>query len=70
MKVSEVDKMIRDAGFILVRQSRHRVWRCPCGHIQITSHSSPCGGRGDRNMEAKVARALRGCTPQAGAKAA
>jgi hypothetical protein len=68
--VTEIDAMFMAAGFILVRQDKHRIWRCPCGHIQLTSQSSPCKGRGDQNVKAKMRRALRGCKPQAGGKAA
>lgn len=66
--VTAIDNMFEAAGFTLVRKTRHRVWRCPCGHIQLTSQSSPCKGRGDQNVKAKLNRALRECTP--GGKAA
>lgn len=68
--ITAIDHMMTAAGFTLVRQSNHRVWRCPCGHAQITSHCSPCGGRGDQNMKAKLARTVRACNPKAQVKAA
>lgn len=57
------------AGFVLIRQRKHRIYRCPCGHATVPCHSSPCGGRGDQNERALMRRILRQCQP-AGSKAA
>jgi len=52
------------AGFILVRSQNHAIWRCPCGHAQVTSPRTPGKGRAADNCEADIARTLRACKPQ------
>lgn len=49
------------AGFQLVRKNGHCVWRCPCGHRQVTSPATPGRGRSVQNTEAEIARTLRIC---------
>lgn len=48
-------------GFTLIRAKNHQIWRCPCGHAQLVTPTSPCGGRGLRNSKAQIARTLRVC---------
>lgn len=56
-------KKFLNAGFVLARGggNKHQTWRCPCGHTQVTSPSSPGKGRSIPNMEALLARTLRAC---------
>jgi hypothetical protein len=49
------------AGFTLVRSNRHSIWRCPCGHAQVTSPATPGKGRSVDNCKADIARTLRAC---------
>jgi predicted RNA binding protein YcfA (HicA-like mRNA interferase family) len=58
-----IDRFER-AGFTLVRSNGHQIWRCPCGHRQVTSPSTPGRGRSTQNMEAEIARTLKACKPQ------
>lgn len=60
-KVTEMVKFFKAHGFTLLRQHRHQVWGCPCGHALITTTGSPCGGRADRNAKAQVKRTLKAC---------
>lgn len=60
-RVVAMIKVFEDAGFTLVREHRHQIWRCPCGHAQVVTTSSPCGGRGDWNSKARIKRTLREC---------
>lgn len=53
-----------EAGFTLVRWSNHLIWRCPCGHAQITSPATPGKGRVAQNSAADIARTLRACRPK------
>ena len=57
----DVTKALLKAGFELVRNKRHEVWRCPCGHAKIVTTSSRIGGRGDRNCYARIKKALAQC---------
>lgn len=52
------------AGFTLARSTKHAIWRCPCGHTQIVSPSTPGYGRSMANMTAQIARTLRACKTQ------
>lgn len=49
------------AGFTLVRQTKHMVWRCPCGHTQLYDTTSNCGGSGHINALTRIRRTLREC---------
>jgi len=49
------------AGFTLVRSNKHQIWRCPCGHTQVTSPATPGKGRSVENMRAEITRTLRIC---------
>lgn len=51
------------AGFTLIRQRKHMVWRCPCGHAQVTCPSTPGRGRSTDNSHGNLARTLRACSP-------
>lgn len=55
-------KLFRENGFTLARSKKHPIWRCPCGHAQLVSVSTPCGGRGDINARLQIKRTLRECT--------
>lgn len=57
-----LDRMFEAWGFTLIRQNKHKVWRCPCGHAQITTSASRHGGRGDQNARALLARTRRACS--------
>lgn len=58
------------AGFVLVRHSKHLIWRCPCGHTQITASVTPGKGRSVANSRGDVTRTLRACrTRQQGSAA-
>jgi hypothetical protein len=59
--ISALVQTFREAGFTLVREKNHQIWRCPCGHTQMTSSLSQHGGRGDQNARARIARALKIC---------
>jgi hypothetical protein len=61
---SALFKAFERAGFTLVRCSRHAIWRCPCGHAQLTSPTTPGKGRSAWNAEADIARTLRACNTQ------
>ena len=60
-RVVAMIKIFEDAGFTFVRENRHQIWRCPCGHTQVVTSGSPCGGRGSRNAQAQIRRTLREC---------
>jgi hypothetical protein len=62
--VSEMNQAFLRAGFALVREKNHPVWRCPCGHKQVTSSNTHCEGRADRNSAALIRRTLRECRKQ------
>lgn len=59
--LAALERTFIEARFSLVRQRKHKIWRCPCGHHQTTSSSSRHGGRGDQNARALIARILRQC---------
>jgi hypothetical protein len=48
-------------GFTLVRQTNHAIFRCPCGHQQISLSLTHQEGRSDQNDRALIARVLREC---------
>jgi hypothetical protein len=60
---SALVQVFERAGFILVRTANHYIWRCPCGHTQLTCAASPGKGRAVENTQAQIRRALRACTP-------
>lgn len=51
------------AGFTLVRWANHAIWRCPCGHAQLASPTSPGKGRSVNNCKGDITRTLRACKP-------
>lgn len=61
---TELFAAMRKAGFTLVRCKGHAIWRCPCGHTQLTTPVTPGKGRSTDNCRGDVARALRACRPQ------
>lgn len=54
-------KALEQGGFTLKRKRQHEIWSCPCGHTQITVHSTGGKGRGDINARTQAARTLREC---------
>lgn len=56
-----LDRTFAAAKFSLIRQTGHKIWRCPCGHHQMSSSNSRHGGRGDQNARALIRRILRQC---------
>jgi len=61
--VDRVVKLFRENGFTLARWKNHPVWRCPCGHVQITTSNLKGSnrGRGDDNVLAQIKRESRIC---------
>lgn len=49
------------AGFVLIRAKTHNVYRCPCGHAQVSSPCTPGRGRAVPNLKAQINRTLRAC---------
>lgn len=58
---SELFLMFERAGFTLVRCNKHAIWRCPCGHTQIVTSTTPGEGRASRNADALRVRTLNAC---------
>lgn len=56
------------AGWTLVREKKHKVWRCPCGAHQVTMAATPSDHRAPRNMLAQIYRC--GCPSIEAAEAA
>jgi hypothetical protein len=66
----ELFKRFEGAGFTLVRKSNHAIWRCPCGHAQLTTPRTPgLGGRGLDNCYSELSRALKICNQRRSAAA-
>jgi hypothetical protein len=61
---SEITRMFERAGFTLVRKRNHLIWRCPCGHTQVTCAATPGKGRSTDNTRACMNRTIRACIPQ------
>lgn len=53
--------MMERSGFTLIRCTNHAIWRCPCGHIQIVTATTPGKGRASRNADAQRVRTLNAC---------
>jgi len=70
--VTAMFKLFTDADFTLVRWKNHPIFRCPCGHRQVSTSGSHCEGRGATNAQLLIRRVLRECTAlkQQGRKAA
>lgn len=58
---SALANLFERAGFRLVRSGRHLIWRCPCGHAQLTTPATPGKGRSIQNSAGDLARALKVC---------
>lgn len=57
-----ISRSFAKAGFTLVRTNKHEIWRCPCGHRQVTCPSTPSkGGRSIGNTMAELARTVVVC---------
>ena len=56
--------LFQEHGFTLARAKNHPVWRCPCGHAQITTISTPAQGRSEANAKALIKRTRRACIPE------
>ena len=54
-------KLLMAYGFVLARETNHQIWRCPCGHAQITTNTTPSRGRADANATAQIKRTRRAC---------
>lgn len=47
---SKIRKALQKAGWTLVRETTHQIWRCPCGsHDQVTLPTTFGKGRGFQN---------------------
>jgi hypothetical protein len=57
-------KLFKENGFTLIRDKNHQIWGCPCGHTQLVSSGSPCGGRADRNAASQIRRTLKVCATE------
>lgn len=55
------------AGFTLARMTNHAIWRCPCGHTQVTAPTTPGRGRSMDNTTAQIARTLKACEKRSAA---
>lgn len=60
--VTAMLKLFTDAKFELVRNKNHPIYRCPCGHRQVSTSGSHCEGRGSTNARLLIRRVLRECT--------
>lgn len=61
LEVTARARLYEAVGFTLARAKNHPIWRCPCGHAQISDTHSHCEGRGDINARRRIARTLRVC---------
>jgi hypothetical protein len=59
--VTEMLKLFTDAKFEPVRAKNHPIFRCPCGHRQVSTSGSHCEGRGAANARLLIRRVLRQC---------
>jgi len=59
--VTEMLKLFTDAKFEPVRSKNHPIFRCPCGHRQVSTSGSHCEGRGTTNARLLIRRVLRQC---------
>jgi hypothetical protein len=59
--VTEMLKLFTDAKFTPVRNKNHPIFRCPCGHRQVSTSGSHCEGRGTTNARLLIQRVLRQC---------
>lgn len=50
----ELRQRLTKAGWRLVRQTNHEVWRCPCGEHQITLAVSASDHRAEMNKKAQI----------------
>jgi len=58
---SEIKRALIGGGFRFVRHTKHDIYRCPCGHAQLTIACTGFRGRGNDNCMALIARTLRAC---------
>ena len=61
---SEVERLMRDAGWTLRRSRKHNVFGCPCGQHRITTPSSVVYGRAQANIASQLRRLQRQCVEQ------
>lgn len=59
--VTEMLSLFTDAKFEPVRNKNHPIFRCPCGHRQVSTSGSHCEGRGATNARLLIRRVLRQC---------
>lgn len=57
--VTALVKLFEEKGFTLLRDKKHQIWACPCGHTQIVSSSTYA--RGHANDYGRIKRTLREC---------
>lgn len=55
-------RLLAQANFTLVRAANHEIWRCPCGHVQLTIAKTSGGGSGFTNAKLQIKRAVRECS--------
>lgn len=55
-KDRKINRQLRDAGWVLVSQSNHEKWHCPCGEHLIVKSSTVGGGRGQANFRSLMRR--------------
>lgn len=56
-------KLFEENGFTLVRHRKHMIWRCPCGHAQLTVPSSPGKPTNLHAGAGGIKRTKRACKP-------
>jgi hypothetical protein len=59
--MTALDRAFTKARFTLIRHVNHKIWRCPCGHTQVTTAGTRSKGRAFENAMAQLARTLRAC---------
>lgn len=57
---TKIRKALQAAGWTLVRETKHQIWRCPCGqHPQVTLATTLGQGRGFKNAVAFIGSEAR-----------
>lgn len=57
----EFRKTLEQAGWTLIRRSKHLIYACPCGHALLTCPATPSDHRSLRNTESQFRRLARTC---------